>query len=277
MPLNIPFFDGGLNVAQYSEPKVIAITNLSRDVSESPGGNSGNHRTKTFPAFIRGDIAESLTPGWDQTPIYGRVDSVARYTNTTRTVSFAFYLMVLRDDEFRTAIALMSGGAKTLAGGRGDGGVTLRQLGSARRAGKGVSDFGFRSAAANREAAAHALNFAGVGSAQGQTSIDYISKNFDSLSDVKEKLLFLRKLVYPRQGQEDGKYIQPPMIEIDVTDQFKGVKGYLTDLSISHLIESGAGVDILGKRFNPLAYEIAMNMTILHSKSPNNKAGVDLI
>lgn len=267
MSLKIPFFGGKSNLALNMTPKVFTITNLSADFT---GPVLDDSRTIQFPAFLKGDIAESLQPNWSPIAIFGRVDSVAKYTYTERTLQFNFIVVALRDDEFKEVLqatidARKGGTLSTLL----SHGATLRQLGSAYKAGRRAQDTGFKSAAANRDAASHLSALLNKASGPQTLSIDYINKYFDSITDVDRKVGFLRKLVYPKQTV-DGVYVSPPLVSIDLTENFKNTKGYITSLNVSHLLESGAGIDVLGKSFRPLAYDISINFTVLHDKSPNN-------
>jgi len=72
-----------------------AKTLLIQKVNKLPERLSGMDQAY-FPIFLKDDIQEGFAPGWDEEPMYGRVDSVARYSNTKRTVSFSFYVLALK-------------------------------------------------------------------------------------------------------------------------------------------------------------------------------------
>jgi hypothetical protein len=63
-----------------------------------PMGRGGKYRVVYFRPFIK-SITESLAPSWNMTNYFGRVDPVATYQNTNRTISLAFQVTCFSHEE----------------------------------------------------------------------------------------------------------------------------------------------------------------------------------
>ena len=76
------------------EKRTLWIKKLS-EVADSASSLTEAH----FPIFFRDDVQESLSPSWDEEGMFGRVDTIARYTNTKRAISFSFHVVALSGDK----------------------------------------------------------------------------------------------------------------------------------------------------------------------------------
>jgi len=202
----------------------------------------------TFPVFLKDDIQESFAPSWDEEPMFGRVDSVARYTNTKRTISFSFLVLTLKG---------LAGGLKKKGFNLTGSGVTSISA-SAIQSGE-LPDEDYVKA----KGMDHLNNF--KTKAMGITQFtDY--HIFDDQDACLDKIEFLRSLTYPKFA--NGAYVQPPMVHVSLGDQLWDVRGYITDLSISHQVVTGLGVDTNMESFLPHSWEVSITMTVLHSQPP---------
>jgi hypothetical protein len=249
--------------------RVIAIKSLSQDGSDVHGPwGAGTHACVTFPAFIRGDINESFSPNWSDETIFGRVDNIARYSGTQRSISFSFMLLALKDNpnrEFAVAAQAAEDSRKglvdTIGGKLAHAGITLSSIG---REGIGGAIRGAGMTAGSRIASGI------VGGDETNLTKNWLEVNFDSLEDVEKKLKFLQTLVYPKFS--GGRYKKPPMVQMMITDQFFGVQGYISDLSITHQIENAIGISSRLNYMSPMSYEISLTLNILHSESPHSES-----
>ena len=219
------------------------------DIPERLSGLSEAH----FPIFLKEDIQENFAPAWDEEPMYGRVDSIARYSSTKRTVSFSFYVLALkpgnppdgvprRNDVFDKD-GLTSLAVSSLRGGRLPSKDYVM--------GKGKDQ----------------LNNMKTKLFNTRTVSEY--HMFDDQDTCVNKVEFLRSLTYPKF--DNSVYTQPPMIYVSLSNQFLDVKGYITDLSITHQVVSGLGIDLEDTLFTPHGWEVSISITILHSAPPTTE------
>jgi len=201
---------------------------LIQKISEQPDRLTGLVEAN-FPIFLKDDIQENFSPSWDEAPMFGRVDSVARYSNTKRTVSFSFYVLALKSQDPPDGPLAINAEIK------GEGKSYLQ--------GKDTQNF----------------RISGV----NEYSL------FDDQTTCVDKIEFLRSLTYPKY--DNSVYVQPPMIFISLSNQFIGVQGYITDLSITHQVVSGLGLDLEHSLFMPHGWEVSISFTVLHSQPPTTE------
>lgn len=263
--LRIPGLGGFGSGDNIPDPRLLTIVNKSVTPKEKI----------ELVAFIKGDIGESLSPSWDESPIFGRVDNIARYTNTRRTVNFTFLLLIAKHDvQQKMAVEdkkrKIRGNILQRVAGFNNG-ISLGEIAHGyKNIGKNA---GHLAAAASRNAARRIASQRLTDSGNGISS-DWIGKYLDNRKDVDDKLEKIRKLVYPLARADSGVYEKPPIVTITLTNKLAGLNGYITDLSVNHLIESGIGVDTfgpLGGLISPMMYEVSITFTILHSNQPHNR------
>jgi hypothetical protein len=231
-----------------------------KKLNEVPDIVSGEFET-VFPLFLKDDITENFSPAWDEDTMFGRVDSIARYSNTKRTITFSFYVLALKGNllgpvKKKFGLASVASGAFDQLGG-------LSAVASTIKSGE-LPDTDY-------------LKSKGVDYLQGlKSNLMYKSFTdyhlFDNEDTCLHKIEFLRSLTYPKY--DNGVYTQPPMIQISLTNQFYAVQGYITDLSITHQVVSGIGVDLQWDILVPHAWEISISLTILHSEPPTTEGPV---